>query len=157
MTTRPPVLDDKDLTILEVLQRNGHLSHAEIGRVVGLGVSAVNERIRKLVQNGVINGWMARLAPAALGLDLLAYIYVLIERPEHAARFLEFVTELPEVQECHHTAGDWNFLLKIRVRNTAALEALLTNRLKAIPGIMRTHTVIALASHKDTAALAVRG
>jgi Lrp/AsnC family leucine-responsive transcriptional regulator len=157
MTTRPPLLDDKDLTILEVLQRNGHLSHAEIGRVVGLGVSAVNERIRKLVQNGVINGWMARLAPAALGLDLLAYIYVLIERPEHAARFLELVAELPEVQECHHTAGDWNFLLKIRVRNTAALEALLTNRLKAIPGIMRTHTVIALASHKDTAALAVRG
>ena len=153
---RPPLLDDKDIAILEILQRNGQLSHAEIGRAVGLGVSAVNERIRKLVQTGVISGWVARLAPAALGLDLLAFVYVLLERPENAPPFLELVAQLPEVQECHHTAGDWNFVLKIRVRNTVALEALLTNRLKAVPGVMRTHTVIALTSHKDTAALAIR-
>lgn len=152
----PELLDDKDLAILEILQRNGKLSHAEIGRIVRLGVSAVNERIHKLVQRGVIIGWVARLAPAALGLDLLAYVYVLIERPEIATAFLELTSQLPEIQECHHTAGEWNYLLKVRVRNTAALEALLTNRLKVLPGIIRTHTVIILTSHKDTAAFAVR-
>lgn len=157
MTTYAGVLDEKDLEILEVLQRNGHLSHAEIGRLVGLGVSAVNERIRKLVQRGVITGWMARLAAGALGLDVLAFVHVLIERPEFSAPFLDLVAELPEVQECHHMAGDWNFLLKVRVRNTAALEKLLTDRLKAVPGIVRTHTVISLTSHKDTPALAIRG
>ena len=66
------------------------------------------------------------------------------------------VAQVPEVQECHHIASDWNFLLKVRVRSTAAFEALLTNRLKSVPGIVRTHTVIALTSHKETTALPLK-
>jgi Lrp/AsnC family leucine-responsive transcriptional regulator len=153
MPASSQALDDIDLTILEALQRNAHLSHAEIGRMVGLAISSVNERIRKLVQRGVIAGWSARLSPSALGLDLLAFVYVLIDRPENSLAFLNLVGELPEVQECHHIAADWNFLLKVRVRNTAAFEALLTSRLKAVPGVIRTQTVITLTSHKDTPAL----
>lgn len=149
-------LDDIDLAILNALQRNGHLSHAEVGRLVGLAVSSVNERIRKLVQRGIIAGWSARLDPAALGLDLLAFVYVLIDRPENSGAFLDVVAQVPEVQECHHIASDWNFLLKVRVHNTAAFEALLTNRLKSIPGVLRTQTVISLTSHKDSAALPLR-
>jgi Lrp/AsnC family leucine-responsive transcriptional regulator len=150
-------LDDIDRTILEALQDNGHLSHAELSRMVGLAVSSVNERIRKLVQRGVIAGWNARLSPSALGLDLLAFVYVLIDRPENSPAFLELVAQLPEVQECHHIAADWNFLLKVRVRNTAAFEALLTTRLKSVPGVVRTQTVITLTSHKDTPSLPLRG
>jgi Lrp/AsnC family leucine-responsive transcriptional regulator len=150
-------LDRIDLDMLDALQRNGHLSHAEIGRMVGLAVSSVNERIRKLVQRGIIAGWSARLDPAALGLDLLAFLYVLIDKPENSARFLEAVAQMPEIQECHHVASDWNFLLKVRVRNTAALESLLSNRLKAVPGVIRTHTVISLTSHKETPTLPLRG
>lgn len=150
-------LDDIDLDILDALQRNGHLSHAEVGRQVGLAVSSVNERIRKLVQRGVIAGWSARLDPAALGLDLLAFVYVMIDKPENTAAFLEVVAQVPEVQECHHVASDWNFLLKVRVRNTAAFESVLTNRLKVVPGVIRTQTVISLTSHKETASLPLRG
>lgn len=149
-------LDRTDLDILDALQRNGHLSHAEIGRMVGLAVSSVNERIRKLVQRGVISGWSARLDPAALGLDLLAFVYVLIDKPENAAAFLDVVAQTPEVQECHHVASDWNFLLKVRVRNTTALESLLSNRLKTVIGVIRTHTVISLTSHKETPAMPLR-
>jgi Lrp/AsnC family transcriptional regulator, leucine-responsive regulatory protein len=149
-------LDDIDRTILAALQRNGHLSHAELGRMVGLAVSSVNERIRKLVQRGLITGWHARLSPSGLGLDLLAFVYVLIDRPENSPAFLEMVSQLPEVQECHHIAADWNFLLKVRVRNTAAFEALLTHRLKAVPGVIRTQTIITLTSHKDTPALPIK-
>lgn len=148
-------LDDTDLMILEAVQRNGHLSHAEIARMVGLAVSSVHERIRKLVERGVIAGWVAQLSPAALGLDLLAFVYVLMDRPESSPTFIELANQLPEVQECHHIAGDWNFLLKIRVRNTAAFEALLTNRLKTVPGVVRTQTIITLVSYKDTPALPV--
>ncbi|MDO8422024.1 MAG: Lrp/AsnC family transcriptional regulator [Parvibaculum sp.] len=148
-------LDATDLAILEAIQRNGNLSHAEIARMVGLAVSSVHERIRKLVERGVITGWVARLAPGALGLDLLAFVYVLMDRPESAPAFIETANGIPEVQECHHIAGDWNFLLKIRVRNTAAFEVLLTNRLKTVPGVVRTQTVITLVSYKDTAALPV--
>ena len=149
-------LDDIDIAILDALQRNGHLSHAEVGRLVGLAVSSVNERIRKLVQRGFIAGWSARLDPAALGLDLLAFVYVLIDRPESSGAFLDAVAQIPEVQECHHIASDWNFLLKVRVRNTAAFEPLLSTRLKSVPGVVRTQTVISLTSHKDTAALPLR-
>lgn len=149
-------LDEVDLAILEALQRNGHLSHAEVGRMVGLAVSSVNERIRKLVQRGIIAGWTARLDPAALGLDLLAFVYVLMDRPESSGAFLDAVAQIPEVQECHHIASDWNFLLKVRVHNTAAFEALLSNRLKSVPGVIRTQTVISLTSHKDTSALPLR-
>jgi len=150
------VIDRADLEILEALQRNGHLSHAEIGRMVGLAVSSVNERIRKLVQRGVIAGWLARVDPASLGLDLLAFVYVLIDKPENSGSFLDVITQVPEVQECHHIASDWNFLLKIRVRNTAAFESLLTNRLKSVPGVVRTHTIISLTSHKETTALPLK-
>lgn len=124
--------------------------------MVGLAVSSVNERIRKLVQRGIIHGWSARLDPATLGLDLLAFVYVLIDKPENSSAFLELVSQIPEVQECHHVASDWNFLLKVRVRNTAAFESLLTNRLKVVPGVVRTQTVISLTTHKETAALALR-
>jgi Lrp/AsnC family leucine-responsive transcriptional regulator len=154
--SRPGAVDQIDLEILEALQRNGHLSHAEIGRMVGLAVSSVNERIRKLVQRGVIAGWSARVDPAALGLDLLAFVYVLIDKPENAPAFLEVIAQVPEVQECHHIASDWNFLLKVRVRSTAAFEALLSNRLKAVTGVVRTHTIIALTSHKETMALPLK-
>lgn len=150
-------LDDIDLAIIDALQRDGSLSHAEIGRMVGLAVSSVNERIRKLVQRGVIARWSAHVNPASLGLDLLAFVYVLIDRPENSPAFLNLVSQLAEVQECHHVASDWNFLLKVRVRNTAAFEALLTHRLKTVPGVMRTHTVITLTSHKETSALPLHG
>jgi Lrp/AsnC family leucine-responsive transcriptional regulator len=149
-------IDQIDLAILDALQRNGHLSHAEVGRMVGLAVSSVNERIRKLVQRGVISGWSARLDPPTLGLDLLAFVYVLIDKPENSSSFLDVIAQVPEVQECHHIASDWNFLLKVRVRNTAAFEALLTNRLKVVPGVVRTQTVISLTTHKETSALPLR-
>lgn len=79
-----------------------------------------------------------------------------MDKPENSPAFLNVVAQVPEVQECHHIAGDWNFLLKIRVRNTSEFEALLTNRLKTVAGVVRTHTVISLTSHKDTAALPVK-
>lgn len=148
-------LDDTDLAILEALQKDGHLSHAEIARMVGLAVSSVHERVRKMVQRGVIAGWAARLSPAALGLDLLAFVYVLMDRPESSPGFIETVAAIPEVQECHHIAGDWNFLLKIRVRNTSALDRLLTEQIKIVPGVTRTQTTISLTSYKDTASLPV--
>jgi Lrp/AsnC family leucine-responsive transcriptional regulator len=148
-------LDDTDRRILDALQRNGHLSHAEIGRLVGLAVSSVNERVRKLVQRGVISGWSARLSPAAIGLDFLAFVYIMIERPEQCRGFLAEIAQMAEVQECHHVAGDWNFLLKIRMRNTASFDEMLTQRLKSLPGVVRSQTVITLTTHKETATLAL--
>jgi Lrp/AsnC family leucine-responsive transcriptional regulator len=79
-----------------------------------------------------------------------------IDRSENAPAFLGLVSQLPTVQECHHIAASWNLLLKVRVRNTASFEALLTNQLKAMLGVTLTQTVITVTSHKDTPALPLR-
>lgn len=150
------VLDAKDLAILELLQRNGDWSHAEIGRHVGLSVSAVNDRIRRLVSSKTIESWTARISPAALGLHLLAFVKVLIDRSEDIPAFVEAIGAYPEIQECHHLAGEWNYLLKVRVATTAELEQFISSKLKNTLKVTRTFTSISLDSIKDTHALPIR-
>jgi Lrp/AsnC family leucine-responsive transcriptional regulator len=149
-------LDAKDLAILDLVQRNADWSHGEIGRHVGLSVSAVNDRIRRLVANKVIKTWTVEIDPATLGLHLLAFVHVLIDQSEDIPAFVEKIAAFPEVQECHHLAGEWNYLLKVRVPTTAALERFISNELKTNLKVTRTSTEIALHSLKDSAALPVR-
>jgi Lrp/AsnC family leucine-responsive transcriptional regulator len=149
-------MDDIDRQILEIVQRDSHLAHAEIGRRVGLSVSSVNERVRKLHRTGVVRAWSADVDPASLGLNLLAFIHIQIDKPERNAAFIKAATALPEVLECHHVTGEWNYLLKVRVHTTADLESLITNKLKTLRGVARSSTVIVLTSPKETSVLPVR-
>lgn len=149
-------MDDYDRKILAYIQQSGRASYGEIGAAAGLSVSAVNERLKKLERQGVIAGWTARLNPAAVGCGVLAFVHVLVERPEHEAAFLELVAGDPAIQECHHVASEWSYLLKVRTPDLPALEGL-ARRIKALPGIPRSHTVIALSSAKETAALPLGG
>ncbi|WP_166644976.1 Lrp/AsnC family transcriptional regulator [Dongia mobilis] len=148
-------LDARDLAILELVQRNADWSHGEIGRQIGLSVSAVNDRIRRMVAAKVIRGWTADLDPGALGLHLLAFVNVLIDRAELIPAFAERIAAYPEVQECHHLAGDWNYILKVRVPTTAALENFISCELKEKLKVSRTATTIVLRSLKDSPALPI--
>jgi Lrp/AsnC family transcriptional regulator, leucine-responsive regulatory protein len=143
-------MDDIDRKLITIIQNEGRASYGELGAAVGLSVSAVNERLKKLTGTGVVTGWGARVEPRALGLDVLAFIQVLIDRPEHEEAFRAAMRAFPEVQECHHVTGEWSYLLKLRVAGTAALERFLSDRLKHLSGVIRTHSVIALSSIKDT-------
>ncbi|RJF86606.1 Lrp/AsnC family transcriptional regulator [Oleomonas cavernae] len=142
-----------DRHLVDLLQRNGQTSYAELSKAVGLAVSSVNDRVRKLVERGVITGYHAHVSPEAAGLDLLAFVFIGWSDPEVAAPFLERIGSEPAVQEAHHVTGQWNYLLKVRVRTTRMLEAFLANVIKAIPGIQRTETLIVLSSAKETMAL----
>lgn len=148
-------LDDQDSRLLALVQENSRLSYAELGERVGLSASAVHDRLRKLVAQGVIRGFGARLDPAALGLGLCAFIQVLLERPEHDAPFVAAMAKLPEVQECHHVTGDYAYLLKVRTHGTRSLERLIADSIKSLPGVVRTLTLVALSTPKENAALAV--
>jgi Lrp/AsnC family leucine-responsive transcriptional regulator len=99
----------------------------------------------------VIRGWGARVDPRAVGRGVLALMFVSIDRPESERRFLEAATALPDVLECHHVTGDWNYLLKLRLSDIADLETVLADTIKAQPGVVRTHTMIVLSSPKETA------
>jgi Lrp/AsnC family leucine-responsive transcriptional regulator len=147
-------VDDIDRKLLRILQTDGRTPYAELGRAVGLAVSSVNERVRKLGERGVITGVHARVAPEALRLDLLAFVFVGWSDPGVEASFLARIAEEPAVLECHHVTGSWNYLLKIRVQSTRMLEAFLGNVIKSVDGIQRTETLIVLSSPKETSALA---
>ena len=148
-------MDELDRKILEHIQHFGRSSYAEIGGAVGLSVSAVNERLKKLEKQGVIAGWTARLDPLAVGNGVLAFVYVMIERPEHEAAFQALVREETAIQECHHVASDWSYLLKVRTPNLLALEELVARRIKALPGIPRSQSIIVMSTTKETAAVPV--
>lgn len=148
-------MDDFDRKILWHIQVFGRSSYAEIGAVVGLSVSAVNERLKKLEKQGVIAGWTARVDPVAAGCPVLAFVYVLIERPEHEPAFMALVRGEPAILECHHVASDWSYLLKVRAASLLALEEIVARRIKALPGIPRSQTVIVLSTAKETAAIPI--
>ncbi len=148
-------MDHIDLKLLAHLQRNAKLSYAELGRRVGLGVSTVNERLKKLQARGIIREYVAVVNPKALGLDICAFVQVLMAEPDLESAFVEQIHQLPEVQECHCITGEFSYLLKVRVRDTAHLEAFLREKIKSLAGVARTQTMIALSTSKETLALGV--
>ena len=148
-------MDHIDLKLLGHLQRNAKLSYAELGRRVGLVVSTVNERLKKLQARGIIRAYVAVVNPKALGLDICAFVQVLMAEPDLESAFVEQMHELPEVQECHCITGEFSYLLKVRVRDTAHLEAFLREKIKSLAGVARTQTMIALSTSKETLALGV--
>ena len=147
-------LDAIDRKLLAILQIDGRTPYAELGKAVGLAVSSVNERVRKLSERGVITGVHAQLSPEALGLELLAFVFVGWSDPAVEPQFLARIASEPAVLECHHVTGAWNYLLKVRVRNSRTLEAFLGTVLKGVDGIQRTESLIALSSRKETSAMA---
>jgi Lrp/AsnC family transcriptional regulator, leucine-responsive regulatory protein len=142
-------MDATDRIILDRLQADGAQTYAEIGAAAGLSPSAVNDRLKRLRADGVIRRMTADVDPAALGLSLLAFVLVAVNQPGEG-RFREAVKAAPEVLECHHVTGEFSYLLKLRLRDTAHLEQFLMDRLKPLAGGDRTHTLIALSTVKET-------
>lgn len=146
-------LDAIDRRLLALLQENGRTPYAELAKQVGLAVSSVNERVRKLHERGAISGVHATVEPAAVRLELLAFVFVSWNEPSVEPLFLARIAEESVVQEAHHVTGPWNYLMKVRVTTTQMLEAFLAKVVKTVPGVQRTETLIALSTFKETAAL----
>jgi Lrp/AsnC family leucine-responsive transcriptional regulator len=142
-------LDQKDRRILALVQRDAKMSQAEIARRVGLSAAAVNERLRKLENAGVIRRYAALVDPRALGVGVTAFVEVFLEHPRHEATFIQSVLKLDEVQECHHITGEFSLLLKVRTRDMDALQELLLRNLNALEGVRQTRTLIALSTAKE--------
>lgn len=151
-----PNIDRVDADLLALLQQNGRVSQHDLARAVGLSAPAVGERLRKLEERGVIRQYTAVLEPRLLGRDICAFIAVGINGSRHYPEFRARALELPEVLECHSVTGQGSHLLKIRVANTAALEALLA-AVQAWPGVQWTTTSLVLSTVKETTALPFAG
>jgi Lrp/AsnC family leucine-responsive transcriptional regulator len=148
-------IDAIDRQIISLLQTQGRLPQSDLAAAVGLSPAALGERLRKLEARGVVRGYAALVDPAALGLATLAFVRVQLAGPDyHAAEsaFLARARESDVILECHHVAGEDSYLLKVRARDNADLSRVL-GRLKELPGIVRTSTLVVLDTAKETTVL----
>jgi Lrp/AsnC family leucine-responsive transcriptional regulator len=143
-------MDTIDLKAVERLQVMGRESWATLGVALGMTGPAAAERVRRLEADGVIRGYAALVDPDAVGAGLTAFVSVTLERPGNRAAFLRRVSRLTAIQECHHVAGDYDYLLKVRCAGTGDLDRILTDELKAVPGVVRTRTTVVLRTLKES-------
>ena len=134
--------DRLDRMILSVLQREGRISNLELAERVGLSPTATSERMRRLVREGLVTGFGARLDPHRLGFGLLVFVEVLLDKttPDVFDWFAAAVNRAPEVLECHMVAGGFDYLVKTRVRDMAAYRDFLGKVLLGLPGVRETRT-----------------
>ena len=147
------MLDATDLAILELLQANARISNADIARKLDMAPSAILDRIRKLEQRGVIQGYITRIDAAAVGLGLTAFILVRTEERVGSGTIGKELARIPEVQELHHVAGEDCYLVKVRVPDTEGLSRLLRERFGRLKGVRNTRSTIVLSTVKETMAL----
>jgi Lrp/AsnC family transcriptional regulator, leucine-responsive regulatory protein len=146
-------IDDIDLRILDMLQRNGKLSQAKIAGAVGLTTPSVNERIKKMERHGMIRGFVALLDHEKMGFPLTAYVDVALEHPRYEKAFVDDLEKLLGVQECHYLAGEYAYRLKVKAVSTASLADFLQHRLLTIKGVVRARTEVSLSSKKESTLL----
>lgn len=140
-----PRLDSIDLGLVELLQADGRRPYAELGAAVGISGPSAHERVKKLEARGVIEGYAAIVRPEALGYGVLAFTW-LTQAPGTAGRDLTGAfAQIAEIEECHHIAGEADYLLKIRARDTRDLEQVL-KRLQTTPDVFATETDVVLSS-----------
>lgn len=149
------MLDATDRAILVQLQGNGRITNADIARGLGMAPSAILDRIRKLEQRGVIQGYAARINPTAVGLGLTAFVLVRTEERVGSGAIGQSLAAIPEVLEVHHVAGEDCYLVKVRVPDTIGLSRLLRERVGRLKGVRSTRSTIVLATVKESGELPI--
>ncbi len=150
-------LDEIDRRLLNALQQDARLSNVELARRVDLSPTGLQKRLRKLEDNGLIQGYVALVNREALGFDLLCFVQVTLYRheTEQVNGFRQAIAVLPEVLECHHVTGEYDYLLKVLLRNRKHLESFLMEALTPVPGVDKIRTSIVLNELKATTAVPV--
>ena len=136
-------IDDIDSRILSALSVDSRRSYADVGSEVGLSTAAVHERVRKMVERGVIERFSLRVAPDKVGLNFTAFVAIRNDGGVHCREVAPRLRAMPEVLELHSVAGEYDFMAKIRVTHARALEDVLY-QIKAIAGVARTTSTVVL-------------
>lgn len=148
------MLDDLDIKILRILQKNGRTKRNKLAEEVGLSIPSVSERLNKLEEKGIIEGYYTKLNRKAFGYDITAYIYVIMESSKHYPALLARIDKIAEILECHSILGDGSHLLKAVVKNREALEKLLS-QIQSFPGVTSTKTTYVLSTIKETTSITI--
>lgn len=154
---QPPTvkLDRIDKKILRELQLDGRISFVDLAEKVGLSTSPCLERVRRLERAGMILGYTALLNPKELDASLLVFVEISLNYTSGHIfeEFRDAVKKWPQILECHLVAGDFDYLLKIRIKNMASYRTLLGDILHTLPGVRDSRTLVAMETVSETTQL----
>jgi Lrp/AsnC family leucine-responsive transcriptional regulator len=150
-------IDRTDRRILSVLQSDGRIATVDLAERIGLSPTSTSERLKRLQRDGYIAGFRALLDPHRLGLELLVFVEVSLDKttPDVFEKFAAAVRRAPEVLECHMVAGGFDYLVKTRVADMAAYRRFLGEILLALPGVKETRTYAVMEEVKSDGVLPV--
>lgn len=150
-------LDAFDHAILAVLARFGRISVTDLASRIGLSKSPTQSRLRKLEASGVICGYRALIDPIRLGLDHVAFVEVRLSDTRDLAlrAFNRAALDVPEIEQVHMIAGNFDYLLKVRTRDMAAYRSVLGEVISQLPHVATTSTFVAMEAVKEDASLAL--
>ncbi len=150
-------LDAIDLRLLRVLQADGRITNVKLAEAIGLSSASTHERMKRLVRDGTILGFGARLNPALLQAGMLVFAEVRLADMSNAVNlaFKAAVQLRPEILECHEVAGGFDYLLKTRVAHMAAFRDLVAAVACNLPGVRDVRTYAVMEELKNTTSLAV--
>ncbi|MCG6856645.1 MAG: Lrp/AsnC ligand binding domain-containing protein [Salaquimonas sp.] len=148
-------LDATDRKILRALQANGRITVTELAEAVNLSNTPCTERMRRLEREGFIRGFAARIDPLMLDLSVTVFVQVVLERTTTGVlnRFGKEVRRIPEVESAHMIAGNFDYLLKVRVRDMVHYRKILGDRIGTLPGVSQTHTFAVMETVKENAGI----
>jgi len=140
------VIDELDVAIIRVLQRKGRATNEEVGEVVGLSPSAASRRIHYLEERGIITGYQALIESKALGADITVFVRVTLERQTAAAlhAFDSRIRRCNGVASCHLMAGEYDYMLQVKVAGITDYERLHQEELSRLPGVRRIESSFAV-------------
>ncbi|WP_137870405.1 Lrp/AsnC family transcriptional regulator [Sphingopyxis sp. 2PD] len=146
-------MDDFDRKILSVLRRDGRITFTDLAQQVGLSKTPCQQRVRRLVDKGVITGFAAIVDPAKVGLDHVAFAEVKLSDTREAAlkQFNAAVRAIPEVEECHMIASSFDYLLKVRTPDIRRYRIVLGEKISSLPHVASTSTFVAMETISETA------
>ncbi|MFL9924188.1 Lrp/AsnC family transcriptional regulator [Herbaspirillum lusitanum] len=147
--------DRYDKIILETLQARGRASNVELSEQVNLSPPQCYRRVQRLESEGVIRGYAAQVEPAALGLDVIAFVNLSLAREQFKqVRTVEkAIRQFPEILECYTISGDFDYLLKVAATDLKSLSAFLTDRLMQVPGVAGVKSMVCLEEIKPPSPL----
>ncbi|AEQ50194.1 Lrp/AsnC ligand binding domain-containing protein [Pelagibacterium halotolerans] len=150
-------IDRIDRRILMELQYDGRITNAELAQRVGLAPTSMSDRMRRLQKQGYIKGFKAVLDPEQMGLGLLVFIEVSLDKttPDNFQKFANAVRKQPEVLECHMVAGGFDYLVKARLHDMARYRVFLSDVLLSLPGVKESHTYPVIEEVKDDGILPI--
>lgn len=145
-------LDRIDHNILDILQREGRISNADLAKKIHLSPAATHTRLRRLENEHFIEGYSARVNREKLGFNMLCYIHISIQThsPEELEKFRNTLSEMPEVLECSFVTGEFDYLAKIALKDQRDLERFILHQLTPIPGVSRVSTSLIVSEIKSS-------